>query len=344
MPDAPLAKAPKVSVVMSVYNGEAYLTDAIQSVLDQTFTDFEFIIINDGSTDSSIGILEDFNRRDPRIRLIDQDNTGLTAALRTGCGSALGQYIARMDADDLSTPLRFEKQVAVLDNDKGLVAVTGDIEHFTDDGAITNVSQLRVNPKLLRFYNCFCNYIGGHGQVMFRRDAYEKAGGYDPAFRMAQDYDMWARLLAIGDFGNVPEVIYRYRTGHDNISKRSKDEQARHSLRTTRCEYERMTKHPQSEGTAMALLNFWWTRPPEGMANEDYEGASRAMEKIAKLFFNQHPDLRSEQFAIYLDIAARWFWWSKRVPPMSVTWAIFLKNFGVWGTKAVWARLRWGAN
>ncbi|MEL7190362.1 MAG: glycosyltransferase, partial [Pseudomonadota bacterium] len=207
VPSRSLGKSPKVSVVMSVFNAEAYLKDAIQSVLDQTFKDFEFIIINDGSTDKSLGIIQDFALHDPRILIIDQDNTGLTVALRVGCEAAQGQYIARMDADDLSLPARFEKQVALLDNNPALVAATGDVEHFDDAGKVLSIARLREDPRLIRFYNSFANHLGGHGQVMFQRAAYEEAGGYDTGYSTAQDYDLWSRLLLLGDFGNVPEVI-----------------------------------------------------------------------------------------------------------------------------------------
>ncbi|MEL7198566.1 MAG: glycosyltransferase [Pseudomonadota bacterium] len=333
----------KISVVMAVYNGEEFVGSSIDSVLAQTFTDFEFIIVNDGSTDATLSILEDYAERDPRIRIIDQENTGVTLAAIKGCAAARGEYIARLDADDCCMPARFEKQVKLLDNNPALVAAIGDVEFFQDDGKVVNVAKVRGDPRLIRFYMPFCNHIGGNGHVMFRRDAYLRTGGYDASYRYSQDYDLWTRLLIEGDFGNVPETVYRYRTGHGNISNLKKDEQTHHALRTARREYERVTGEPQSEGTAMALLNFWWTRPPEGLVDKNYESASRAMRNVAKLFFKQHPDLRPEQFAIYRDIAARWFWWSKRVPPVSTTRAIFLKNFGVWGVKAVWARLRWGA-
>lgn len=326
---------------MSVYNGEEYLAGAMDSILNQTFTDFEFIIINDGSTDATISILEDYADRDPRIRLIDQENTGLTRALRRGCDAARGAYIARMDADDVSMPDRFEEQIALLNSDSKLVAVTGDVEHFLNTGRVVHTAKLRGDARLIRFYNCFVNYIGGHGQVMFRKDAYHTAGGYDPAFKMAQDYSLWSRLLLIGDFGNVPKVIYRFRTGHDSISSRSKDEQAHHSLRTCLTEYERMTGEALTEGVAMVMRRFWWMVLPGKATRRDTFAASQAMHKVANIFFRDNPDLRHEEYGIYRDIAARWYWRTKEVPPSHLIYrGIFALNFLGWGTRAVWARFR----
>ncbi|KWV90955.1 hypothetical protein AUC45_06375 [Erythrobacter sp. YT30] len=324
---------------MSVFNGEAYLADAIQSVLDQTYTNFEFILINDGSSDGSLAIIEDFAGRDPRIRVIDQANTGLTVALRTGCEAARGKYIARMDADDFSMPERLEKQVYLLESDPDLVAATGDVEHFFDDGTISHVSRLRLNPKLLRLYICFGNRIGGHGQVMFRRDAYEKAGGYDTTFRMAQDYDLWARLLRLGDFGIVREIIYRFRTGHDSISKRSKSEQASHSLRTCRREYARVTGQQITEEIALGLRYFWWNMPGTATNQRDTSAVSKTMDRAVTAFFQQNPQLAHEEYEVRRNIAARWWWRAKGVPPSHLDYhAIFAANIAKWGTSALIAK------
>lgn len=342
MSQAVVACAPKVSVVMPVYNGEKYLSQAIDSILEQTFTDFEVVIVNDGSTDGTAQILHEYKAKDPRIHLINQENAGVTQALITGCAAARGQYIARNDADDCSTPHRFESQVALLDRNDSLVAATGDIEHFQNDGTVVNIVQLRGDARLIRLFNCFCNYIGGHGQVMFRRETFEEAGGYDPSFRLAQDYDLWSRLLRHGDFGNVPEIVYRYRTGHDNISNTSADRQASSAIRTCRREFKAMTDEDLGEEEARVLLNFWWMRPPVPATTSVNISVSRAMRKVALSFFRQHPDLRKEEFRIYRDITAKWWWWTKRVPPYSIERAVYIRNFLVWGMRAIWARARSG--
>lgn len=334
---------PKLSVVMSVYNAEHYLSAAMESVLTQSYTDFEFVIIDDGSTDKSPEILQEYAAKDDRIRIITQKNTGLTVALCTGCDIARGEYIARMDADDYSLPSRFEKQVALLDANPDLVAATGDVEHFTDDGTVLTIVKLDQEPKLIRFYNCFVNYIGGHGQVMFRRDVYDKVGGYDPTFRMSQDYDLWAKLLTQGDFGIVPETIYRFRTGHDSISKLSKNEQAHHSQRTCRRLFENMTGSPLDEDAAMILHRFFFMAAPQTGLGKGNFAASAAMNKVSKAFFKQYPDLRSAHYRIFKDFASKWWWWSKRVPPYSIDRGIFLCSSAYWGTRAVWARLRHGS-
>jgi glycosyltransferase involved in cell wall biosynthesis len=119
---------PRVSVVMSVYNGLPFLREAVQSILCQTFEDFEFVIINDGSTDDSLSYLRSVEAMDSRVRILDQANAGLTRALIRGVNEARASLIARMDADDLSTPDRLQKQVAVLDGRPDLLAATCGIE------------------------------------------------------------------------------------------------------------------------------------------------------------------------------------------------------------------------
>ena len=204
---------PRLSVVMSVYNGQSYLSDAIDSVLKQSFDKFEFIIINDGSTDSSGQILRSYAKRDARIRLVEQENAGLTISLTRGLDLAKGEFIARMDADDYSEKERFDKQLTMFDDDPSLVAVTGNVEHFYEDGRDSYVASINIDMRLVPLLLVFSNVIGGHGQMMYRRSAYFQAGGYDPAYNNCEDYELWTRLIRVGPFGNVPSVLYRYRAG-----------------------------------------------------------------------------------------------------------------------------------
>lgn len=253
---------PAVSVVMSVYNGEDYLAEAIDSILGQTFTDFEFIVIDDGSRDSTRKIVERYAQTDARIRLISEQNTGLTQALRNGVAEAKAPLIARMDADDISTPDRFQRQVGLLAARPDCVAATCHFVHFRDDGSIKMVSS-NIGPEpLVPLYNNVCNRIGEHGQVMFRRAAYEQAGGYDPAVRYSEDYDLWSRLLLIGGFAIVEDVLYKWPVGHGSITDKHKDALLDCAIRIACREHERLTGTQLDRATAMALINFWWARKP----------------------------------------------------------------------------------
>ena len=306
---------PDLSVVMSVYNGEKYLSEAIESVLSQTYRDFEFIIIDDGSTDGSLRILHDYAGRDPRVRVIEQENTGLTVALCRGLDLSGGTYVARMDADDISLPQRFEKQLALLVSRPDLSACTCDVERFSDDGAISTTSKMGVDPRLIPLYLCFANRIEGHGQVMFRRSAYDAAGGYDPSFRYAQDYDLWTRLLDVGGFGVVDETLYKFRTGHDSISKRSKSAQTEQTLRTTKRHYENVTGQPLPLETALALRDFWWKSSASETSAEQTIAAAKAMSRAIGVFFARHPELKELEFEVRRSIAARWWWRRKETEP-----------------------------
>lgn len=218
---------PKISVVMSVYNGERYLRQSVESILKQTFDDFEFIIIDDGSTDNASGILEEYQKSDSRIRLLRQENMGLTRSLNRGINLAKGEYIARMDSDDISTPERLAKEVGFLDENTEFVLV-GSWADVIDDGGASKIvwksphypaSDLMCRWRLL-FNNCFM-----HSSVMFRREAVLKLGGYDENLRQGQDYDLWVKMAAAGKIANLPLMLTKLRKFHaDNIGSRYEKE------------------------------------------------------------------------------------------------------------------------
>ena len=299
---------PRVSVVMSVFNGEVHLASAIDSILSQTFADFEFIIVNDGSSDGTADILARYAMADRRLKIIEQANTGLTKALRNGVALASAPLVARMDADDLSTPDRFARQVELLDARPDCVAATCHIEHFRDDGSVKMIAKSIGPEPLIPLYNSFTNRIGGHGQVMFRRDAYETAGGYDPAFRYSQDYDLWARLLDLGGFGVIEDVLYRWRVGHGSITDRNKSAQLDCALAIAQREHRKLTGEELDRDTAQALVDFWWARKPENTPMRDTVKASAAMNRAVRSFFRKNPHLADREGQVRRQIASDWRW------------------------------------
>jgi glycosyltransferase involved in cell wall biosynthesis/Tfp pilus assembly protein PilF/ubiquinone/menaquinone biosynthesis C-methylase UbiE/pyruvate-formate lyase-activating enzyme/dTDP-glucose pyrophosphorylase len=214
---------PKVSIVMSVFNQENFIDKAVKSILEQTFTDFEFIIINDGSTDETQKVLRRFD--DPRIRLIKQEeNMGLTSSLNRGMSIAKGKYIARMDGDDISLPTRLEKQVQFLDKHPE-IAVVGTYSYWINDyQKVIGMSDFPHNNEKMQVdmlrRNCLC-----HGSIMSRRKVLEEFGFYDEEFKFAQDYDLWLRVSEQYKIANVPERLYLWRYGQKSISKIRKEEQ-----------------------------------------------------------------------------------------------------------------------
>jgi glycosyltransferase involved in cell wall biosynthesis len=218
----------KLSIIMSVYNSECYVNKSVESILTQTFKNFEFIIINDGSTDKSLEILEYYARQDNRIKLINQENIGLVKSLNKGLKISQGNFIARMDADDISKPERFEKQIEYLKNHPNCVIVGCEVLQIDMDGApICNMgiplSHEEIDAGLLLGR-------GGdirHPAVMMRRDAVLKLGGYREQFKTAEDLDLFLRLAEQGKLANLSDILLEYRLhlGSVNFSKSEQQRQ-----------------------------------------------------------------------------------------------------------------------
>lgn len=198
---------PKISVVMPVYNGEKYLREAMDSILGQTYTDFEFIIIDDGSKDSSAEIVRSYD--DPRIRFHQNEhNMGVAATLNRGLDLATGEYIARMDADDISLPERFAKQVAYMDEHPEVAVCGCDIELF---GARYEKRIFAREPKQMRadmFFSCGL----AHPTAMMRGELFGPGGfRYNEQFSKMEDYALWLEVLEKHDISCMPEVLLKYR-------------------------------------------------------------------------------------------------------------------------------------
>lgn len=217
---------PRVSVVMSVYNGGAHLVATLDSLLAQTLTDFELIAIDDGSTDGTLPILATYARRDTRIRILTQENRGLTRALIRGCAKAQAAVIARQDCGDLSRPERLARQLALLA--AGVVLVSSATRVVTPEGEVLFVTRLdgdEARRSLLRDDARRIKSIPHHGSAMFRRDAYLAAGGYREQFRIGQDLDLWVRLAPLGLIAIAEEELYQATAHPAAISSMSRKQQ-----------------------------------------------------------------------------------------------------------------------
>lgn len=221
-----MALTPIVSVVMSVYNGARYLSESIESILSQEGVDFELIIVDDGSKDGTPQLLEQFAARNARVRAIHQANMGITRALIRGCAAARGTFIARQDADDLSLPGRLMAQAQMLSSDASLAFVSCWAEVIGPNNEVLITHQRPIGPEAATRM-LFGRIAGppGHGSVMFRRDIYQRVGGYTPELYYAQDSDLWLRFSLVGHLQYVPQVLYQYRLDPDSISG------SRHSLK-----------------------------------------------------------------------------------------------------------------
>jgi hypothetical protein len=210
---------PVISVLMPVYNAVRFVADAIESVLAQTLKEFEFIIIDDGSTDGSTDLLRRFSGQDTRIRLVSRPNTGFVAALNEGLLLAHGRYVARMDADDISLPDRFAKQVAFLESHPDVAVVGGAIRFLTEDGLSTSGFNPPPSPASVRKALLHDSALA-HPTVMMRREALAAVGNYRRAFLAAEDYDLWLRLSERYDLANLEDVVLHYRQHADQVSVR----------------------------------------------------------------------------------------------------------------------------
>ncbi|MCU1245929.1 MAG: glycosyl transferase, partial [Acidobacteria bacterium] len=200
-----------ISVVMAVYNGARRLRPTIESILGQTDRDFELVVVDDGSTDGTPAILASYAELDPRVRVITQPNTGLTRALIRGCGEARGRLIARQDCGDESHPERLARQRALIDSAPDIVLVSCATAYRGPEGELLyDVSGEgdEVRQSLLRDGVDSVRGLTHHGSAMFRRAAYQEAGGYRAEFYFAQDLDLWTRLARLGRIEFLPQVLY----------------------------------------------------------------------------------------------------------------------------------------
>lgn len=214
-----LSACPAISVLMSAYNSERYVREAVESILNQTFGDFELILIDDGSKDSSPQILTELADRDARIRFISRLNKGLTKTLNEALSLARAPLIARMDADDVSMPDRFEKQVEYLESHPECVCVGSRVELIDPLGSV-----FRTSDHKLMHEEIDAGLMKGvgwsivHPVAMIRRDALEKVGGYREQFETSQDLDLFLRLAEVGRLANLPDVLLQYRQHFESVA------------------------------------------------------------------------------------------------------------------------------
>jgi len=275
---------PRVSILMSVFNGKDYVRQSIDSILGQTYRDFEFIIIDDGSTDGTAEILESYKH--PGIRVHTQKNHGLTKALNTAISLSQGEYLARQDSDDISNPQRLERQVKFLD-ENGKVGLVGTYYNRIDlrGNILQDMKPLvRSNElkKRLEMHNQFA-----HGSVMFRRRCIECVGVYREEFRVAQDYDLWLRISERFDVANLPEFLYQWRLNLSSQSVRSLDVQNAHASMASELAKERRSRGVDRLRESSPEERAAWTRDfLKSRLGDVRDGEAFGYNKWAKVFLD----------------------------------------------------------
>lgn len=208
-----MESTPRISVIMSVYNSAPFLREAVDSILNQTFGDFEFLIVDDKSTDGSLEILKSYS--DNRVQIFEnQENIGLTKSLNILLKIAKGEFIARMDADDISLPKRFEKQINYFENNKKVILLGAQYKLIGNDSIISNfpLKHNAIAANLI-FENCFA-----HPATIFKRKI-DTQVLYNDNYEVAQDYELWTRLVFKGIVNNLSEALIIYRQHDTNIGK-----------------------------------------------------------------------------------------------------------------------------
>ena len=198
-----------ITVLMPAYNAEKYIGDAIRSVLEQSFSNFELVIVDDGSTDNTKAVMDSFT--DERVIRMVQEHGGVSKALNTGLAVAKGKYIARFDADDICFFDRLEKQYIFLETHPDYVIVGSDAEYMLENGEfLFRFSCIgHTHEDLLQKLYFYCPFI--HSSVMYRKEAVQKAGGYSLAAHNFEDYLLWTQLSRYGKLYNLPETLIRIR-------------------------------------------------------------------------------------------------------------------------------------
>jgi glycosyltransferase involved in cell wall biosynthesis len=210
---------PLVSVILPVFNAQRYIRSAVYSVLQQTLADFELIVIDDGSTDQSRSILQDLAGRDRRIQLISRPNKGLVATLNEGIAAARGNFIARMDADDLCMPTRFARQVGYLNAHPECVLLGCDVLYIDEEGdPIGRMPDIAFGHEKITQDLLHRGWPIVHPSIMMRAEAVRTLGGYGADLVPNEDHDLFLRLGEIGQLENLPEVLLHYRKHATSIS------------------------------------------------------------------------------------------------------------------------------
>lgn len=216
--------SPIVSVIMPVYNAENWLIQSVNSILAQTLTDWELIIVNDGSTDSSAAILSKFT--DPRIRVLHQPNAGVSAALNKALEHCTAPYIARLDADDVSLPERLQKEVDFLSRNPDCGLVGAAAEKIDQHGNLLGFHRHPLSNMRLQYGLLWDSYFVS-STVMFKRECLDKAGRFYTGTDLFDDYSMWSSIAAYYEVANLPDVLLKYRVLDTGLSHTTLNSRAR---------------------------------------------------------------------------------------------------------------------
>lgn len=260
---------PKISVIMSSRNGEKYLKEAIDSILAQTFGDFEFLITDDGSTDLTPIILDEYAKKDQRIKIITNPQClGLTKSLNNAILKAQGDFIARMDDDDISLKDRFEKQVGFMKKNSDVALLGGFAFLINENGDVIGEKRLAQESETIKKKLLFNNQII-HSSWFAKKDILVKEGLYDEKFKKAQDYEFVLRLAQKHKIANLPENLLKYRISAASLSWKNKEQQKF----AIKARWKAITRYgyPKLQGLCHILARLIWIYVPKRIKMRKYK-------------------------------------------------------------------------
>jgi len=296
---------PTVSVVMSVRNGETFLAEAIKSILNQTFRDFEFVIVDDGSTDRTPEVLQQFQQQDRRIRVIARKKRGIPISINESISLSSGPLIARMDSDDIAAPERLRKQVDFLNENQDCVAVGAEIMWIDAEGRLLRRgNHPRGHSEIRR-----CLLLGDgaamtHPVVMFRRRALREIRGYNEQFETGSDLDLFLRLSEVGIVENLPDILLSWRQHPSSVNRTRFKEWRRTKQQIISAAIRRIGPERFAEELFPADLDCQFPNEPLGLARVALNGGQlrTALSYARRALINGPRRLSALDFIIALGI------------------------------------------
>ncbi|MCP4713524.1 MAG: glycosyltransferase [Deltaproteobacteria bacterium] len=284
---------PELSVVMSAYNCEQYIGQAIESILAQTFTDFEFIIINDGSADDTGNLIDSY--RDERITVLHQENKGLISALNTGVGHARTSLIARMDADDIALPERLSVQLTWM-NRNPEVGLLGTGCRYIDSQGRPSGEPMQASGTHAAVLHTLLHAGRGpaiiHPTVMMRKEAFQRAGGYNERFPVCEDVDLWLRIAFHAQLAVMPDIQLQYRRHSTSISFTARQTQLLSGILTRSCYYRRERGQPDPSLASDMEWKAFQERACEKIERCGLFAADAARATLSVLLFNHRGTMK----------------------------------------------------
>ncbi len=308
-----MGKNPKVTVITAAYNANQYLKDALDSLLNQTYQNFEVVIIDDGSTDNTKEIVYEYVNKHPNLfRYYYQSNRGCVSARNSAIKKARGEYIAVLDADDIYLSSKLTKQVNFLDTHPEVALISSDIEFIDADGRSLGKSNRSGDAFSVAWHLLFHNFLGGHSQVLFRRDLIVKLGCYSKIYRYSSDYALWSLLTENHNIVILPDVLTRYRMHSDKISVKFRGEQSKFSHSITTGNIKKLLGSEIQPAIVAEIRSFWLS---QFVFCKNVHDLNSLLHQIYLAFLKRRTNLETASFRksrqLKALISKQFFYWYK---------------------------------